>query len=117
MANNGVYCHIRGSGRARPGSGGHSPPRASIARPIIAWGEWNPNATRISNRSLVLIDSTSALDSRSVNAATIPARWRVILAASATNAGMRQRLAQESHASSSATALATTLRDAVSLWW
>src|SRR6266542_4453567 len=88
-------------GQPRPGSGGHSPPTLSIASAISAWGERNPNATRVSRRILVLVDSTRALDSPSVSAAWMLARWVVIVLARATNAGMRQRLAHPSHASSS----------------
>ena len=98
-----VYCHIRGSGCARPGRSGHSPPTLSIARPISASGERNPNAIRVSTRSLVLTDSTRALDSPCSRLATIPARCAAMVLASLVNAGMRQRLAHDSHASSSAT--------------
>jgi hypothetical protein len=75
-----------------------------MASPISAWGEWNPNATRVSRRILVLVDSTSALDNPWVNDQTIPARCRAIFLANAANAGIRHRLAHASHASSSATA-------------
>jgi hypothetical protein len=51
----------------------------------------------------VLTDSTRAFDRPYCNAATIPARCAATALANATNAGMRQRLAHDSHASSSAT--------------
>ena len=59
---------------------------------------------RVSRPILVLVDSTSALDSPWVSAAWMLARWVVIVLARATNAGMRQRLAHPSHASSSTVA-------------
>jgi hypothetical protein len=61
-------------GQARPGSGGHSPPRASMARPISASGDLNPNAIRVSRRSLVLTDSTRALEAPCRRLATIVSR-------------------------------------------
>jgi hypothetical protein len=78
-------------GQARPGSGGHRPPSASMARLISASGEWKPNAIRVSRRSLVLTDSTSPLDRPWSRLAWMPARCSVIERASFTNAGMRQR--------------------------
>src|SRR5215211_6114064 len=92
-------------GGHRPGRGGHSPPTVSIASPIKASGDLNPNAIRVSRRILVLTDSTSPLDRPSVSAAWMPARCALIVLASLTNAGIRQRLAQASHASSSTVAL------------
>jgi hypothetical protein len=74
-------------GQARPGSGGHSPPSASMARLISASGEWNPNAIRVSSRSLVLIDSTSPLDRPYSRLAWMPSRCSLIDRASLTNAG------------------------------
>src|SRR4029450_5839073 len=56
-------------GGHRPGRGGHSPPTVSIASPIKASGDLNPNAIRVSRRILVLTDSTSPLDRPSVSAA------------------------------------------------
>src|SRR5215216_4678982 len=99
-----LFQRFRGSFHARSGSGGHSPPTLSIASAISALGERNPNATRVSSRILVLVDSTSPLDSPSVSAAWMLDRWAVIVLASFTNAGMRQRLAHPSHASSSTVA-------------
>jgi hypothetical protein len=61
-------------GQARPGSGGHSPPRASMARPMSAAGDLNPNAIRVSRRSLVLTDSTRALEAPCRRLATIVSR-------------------------------------------
>src|SRR6266511_1755729 len=90
--------------QARPGNGGHRPPRLSMARAISASGERKPNATLVSRRILVLTDSTSPLDRPSVKAAWIPARCWLIDRASLTNAGMRQRRAHPSHASSSTVA-------------
>src|SRR5207247_1825233 len=87
----GLFCCIRGSAQARPGSGGHRPPRASMASPISASGERNPKAIRVSSRSLVLTDSTRPLDSPCSKVAWMPARWSVMEWASFTNAGMRQR--------------------------
>src|SRR5829696_8366189 len=101
---NRLFQRFRGSFHARSGSGGHSPPTLSITSAISALGERNPNATRVSSRILVLVDSTSPLDSPSVSAAWMLDRWAVIVLASFTNAGMRQRLAHPSHASSSTVA-------------
>src|SRR5215218_738743 len=77
-------------GGHRPGRGGHSPPTVSIASPIKASGDLNPNAIRVSRRILVLTDSTSPLDRTSVSAAWMPARCALIVLASLTNAGIRQ---------------------------
>jgi class 3 adenylate cyclase/tetratricopeptide (TPR) repeat protein len=101
-----LFCRIRGCAQARPGSGGHRPPRASMASAMSASGERNPNAIRVSSRSLVLTDSTRPLDRPYSRVAWMPARWSVIDRASFTKAGIRQRRAQESQASSSATARA-----------
>src|SRR6266536_3584798 len=84
---------------ARPGSGGHRPPRASMARPMRACGSWNPNAMRVIRRSLVFTDSTSALDSRCSTPTSMACRCVVTRAARSTKAGMRQRRAQHSHRS------------------
>src|SRR6266545_27135 len=110
-AKKGVYCHIRGSGCARPGRSGHRPPTLSIASPISASGERNPNARRVRTRSLVLTDSTRALDRPCSRLATIPARCAATVLASLVNAGMRQRRAHASHASSSATACGPLTRN------
>jgi hypothetical protein len=56
------------------------------------------------SRSVVLIASTRALESRWVSVATIPSLFAVIVFASLTKLGIRQRRAQPSHASSSAIA-------------
>jgi hypothetical protein len=57
-----------------PGSGGQSPPRLSMARPMRASVERNPNAIRVSRRSLVLTDSTRALEAPCSRLATIVCR-------------------------------------------
>ena len=57
-----------------PGSGGQSPPRLSIARPMSASVERNPNAIRVSRRSRVLTDSTRALEAPCSRLATIVSR-------------------------------------------
>src|SRR5215217_4703089 len=93
-------------GWARPGSGGHSPPTLSMASPMSASGDLKPKAIRVSKRMRVLTDSTRPLDRPCSKLARIPARWSVIDRASLTKAGMRQRRAHESQASSSATARA-----------
>ena len=49
-------------GLARPGRSGQTPPTASMAMAMSASGERNPNATRVSTRILVLVDSTSACE-------------------------------------------------------
>jgi hypothetical protein len=66
--------------------GGHSPPTVSIASPIKASADLNPNAIRVSRRILVLIESTSPLDRPSVSAAPIRRR----------HAGQRPRLRRPS---------------------
>jgi hypothetical protein len=53
----------------RPGRGGHRPPWASIARPMSASTERNPNARRMISRSLVFMLSTRAFDSPWMTAA------------------------------------------------
>jgi hypothetical protein len=45
------------AGQARSGRAGRCPPRASMASAISASGERNPNASRVSSRILVLVDS------------------------------------------------------------
>lgn len=67
-----VFCTFRGSNHVavtRPGRGGQRPPKLSMARAMSASGEWNPNALRISSRSLVFRLSTLALDSPCATAA------------------------------------------------
>src|SRR5665811_212620 len=61
----GLLCWIRGHDQviARPGRGGHMPPRSSMARATSASGERNPKAMRVRSRSLVFTLSTRALDS------------------------------------------------------
>src|SRR5664279_2745545 len=73
----GLLCWIRGHDQviARPGRGGHMPPRSSMARATSASGERNPKAMRVRSRSLVFTLSTRALDSTWVSAASMPARW------------------------------------------
>src|SRR5664280_3084707 len=59
-----LICWIRGHDQviARPGRGGHMPPRSSVARATSASGERNPKAMRVRSRSLVLTLSTRAFD-------------------------------------------------------
>ncbi len=54
----------RRSGRSLPGSSssGQTPPTASMAMAMSASGDQKPNATRVSTRILVLVDSTSAFE-------------------------------------------------------
>src|SRR5659263_672649 len=47
---------------ARPGRGGHMPPRSSMARATSASGERNPKAMRVRSHSLVFTLSTRAFD-------------------------------------------------------
>src|SRR5918995_3321304 len=75
-----------------------------MASAISASGDLNPNATRVSSRILVLTASTRPLDRPWVRVAWMSARCRAIALASSTKAGMRQRLAQASHASRSTVA-------------
>src|SRR5664280_500822 len=62
---NGLLCWIRGHDQviARPGRGGHMPPRSSMARATRASGERNPKAMRVRSRSFVFTLSTRAFDS------------------------------------------------------
>ena len=46
---------------ARPGNGGHSPPRVSSTMAIRASGVWNPYAILVSRRIWVLVASLRAL--------------------------------------------------------
>ena len=59
-----LLCWIRGHDQviARPGRGGHMPPRSSMARATSASGERNPKAMRVRSRSLVFTLSTRALE-------------------------------------------------------
>ena len=59
-----LLCWIRGHDQviARPGRGGHMPPRSSMARATSASGERNPKAMRVRSRSLVFTLSTRAFD-------------------------------------------------------
>src|SRR5215211_5758535 len=75
-----------------------------MARAMSASGDLKPNPTRVSRRILVLTASTRPLDRPWVRAAWMSARCRAIALASLTKAGMRQRLAQASHAWSSTVA-------------
>src|SRR5450759_1518993 len=99
-----LLCWIRGHDQviARPGKGGHMPPRSSMARATRASGERNPKAMRVRSRSFVFTLSTRAFDSPWLSAASMPARWSRMERASLTNAGSRQRQAHFSQASSSA---------------
>src|SRR5664280_2171947 len=99
-----LLCWIRGHDQviARPGRGGHMPPRSSMARATRASGERNPKAMRVRSRSFVFTLSTRAFDSPWLSAASMPARWSRMERASLTNAGSRQRQAHFSQASSSA---------------
>src|SRR5664280_530802 len=100
----GLLCWIRGHDQviARPGRGGHMPPRSSMARATRASGERNPKAMRVRSRSFVFTLSTRAFDSPWLSAALMPARCSRMERASFTNAGSRQRQAHFSQASSSA---------------
>src|SRR5664280_220658 len=100
----GLLCWIRRHDQviARPGRGGHMPPRSSMARATRASGERNPKAMRVRSRSFVFTLSTRAFDSPWLSAASMPARWSRVERASLTNAGSRQRQAHFSQASSSA---------------
>src|SRR5664280_2209363 len=99
-----LLCWIRGHDQviARPGRGGHMPPRSSMARATRASGERNPKAMRARSRSFVFTLSTRAFDSPWLSAALMPARCSRMERASLTNAGSRQRQAHFSQASSSA---------------
>src|SRR5664280_1650529 len=99
-----LLCWIRGHDQviARPGRGGHMPPRSSMARATRASGERNPKAMRVRSRSFVFTLSTRAFDSPWLSAALMPARCSRMERASFTNAGSRQRQAHFSQASSSA---------------
>ena len=57
---NSLFCSIRGSSA---GQSWRVEPRASSARAMSGWWPWNPKAMRVSNRILVLVDSTSVLES------------------------------------------------------
>ena len=52
----------RRSGRSLPGSSGQTPPTASMTMAMSASGDRKPNATRVSTRILVFVDSTSAFE-------------------------------------------------------
>jgi hypothetical protein len=49
-----------------------------MASAMSACGERNPNAIRVSSRSLVLTDSTRRLDRPYSRLAWMPARWSVM---------------------------------------
>jgi len=65
---------------------------------------WKPNARRVISRIWVLIASTRALERPCSMAATMPVRWALIVLASLTKDGSRQRRAQAIQPSSSAIA-------------
>src|SRR6185437_9520068 len=77
-----------------PGGSGGWPPRVSMARAMMAWAAWKPNARRMMSRIVVLVDSIRALDSVLMMAAMMASRSRVMLRASLTNWGSRPRQAQ-----------------------
>ena len=68
-----------------------------MASAMTGSGPWKPNATRVSSRILVLVDSMSALDRPHSRVASIAARLAVMRCASSMNAGSRDRRAQPSH--------------------
>ena len=61
------------------------------------WGPWKPNAIRVSNRILVLVDSISPWDRPWSRLASIAWRCLVIFLASWINAGSCDRRAQVNH--------------------
>src|SRR5207245_8294783 len=71
-----VFWHCRGSAHqgCRPGSDGQRPPRVSSDIAIRAGAEWNPNARRAINRTLVLSDSTRPLLTPCWSVASMSAR-------------------------------------------
>ena len=71
-----------------------------MARAMRASAEWNPNATRVSSRILVLVDSMSPLDRPWSSVALIVRRMAGDPVGRSTKAGMRQRRAQHSQRSS-----------------
>jgi len=68
-----------------------------MARAMSGWWPWNPNAIRVSNRILVLVDSIKPCDRRCSRVASMAARWAVILRCRSMNAGSRDRRARASH--------------------
>src|SRR5439155_9240340 len=76
VTNLGVFWHCRGSAHqgCRPGSDGQRPPRVSSDIAIKAGAEWNPNARRAINRTLVLSDSTRPLLTPCWSVASMSAR-------------------------------------------
>ena len=87
-------------GHFRPGSRGGWLPRASRARAIKGWGPWNPNAIRVSNRILVLVDSISPWDRPCSRLASIASRCLLTFLARWMKAGSCDRRAQVNHLSS-----------------
>jgi hypothetical protein len=75
-------------------------PRLSMARAMRGSGPWNPKATRVMSRILVLVDSTRAFDRPESKAASMAGRCFTMRFCNATKAGMRQRRAQLIHRSS-----------------
>src|SRR6266446_525003 len=71
-----VFWHCRGSTHqgCRPGSDGQRPARVSSDMAIRAGAEWNPNARRAINRTLVLSDSTRPLLTPCWSVASMSAR-------------------------------------------
>src|SRR5690606_37630719 len=78
--------------------------RKSMA--MSAAAEWNPKARRATIRSLLFAPSARPLVRRSSRYATMPSKWRRIVRAAPTNAGKRERLAQDSHPRSTLVAFA-----------
>jgi hypothetical protein len=71
---------------------------------MTASGVWNPNPRRVMRRILVLTDSIRPFDNPCSMAARMAGLWTRMLFCSATNAGMRHRLALSIHRSSSVAA-------------
>ena len=73
------------------GRGGQRPPRVSMAMEISASGVWNPYARVVRVRRCVFVASERALDIPWTNVFLINGRNLVMVAASLTNSGIRQR--------------------------
>ena len=84
---------IERAGQARPG-GGRWPPRASMASAMSALGERNPNASRVSSRILVFVDSIRALGQAVLRARRRWPRCLTMHRCRCTKAGLRPRRAQ-----------------------
>jgi dipeptidyl aminopeptidase/acylaminoacyl peptidase len=102
----GLFCWTCGCDHAswRRGRVGRLPPRLSMTRAMTASALRKPNPRRMIRRVLVLVDSISPLLSSATIACRMASWWRRTLRARSTKAGMRLRLAQDSHRSSAATA-------------